>query len=155
MYWGNGGITQCILNLGTRQRWVVNFIHWLLYPWGRSPWYPSLWWNGTLIHSRWSVNHCWSANSSYHYIIYILLQLKNLLFPFSKKIVCVGHYFEIFPLCLLQCLIAWPTKWLERKHIILGLVTLHHSEMWSQNCVTKSRSLEGRYIWQHFKWPCA
>ena len=29
-----------ILNLGTRQRRVVNFTAQLLYPWGRSPWYP-------------------------------------------------------------------------------------------------------------------
>jgi hypothetical protein len=29
-----------ILNLGTRCRWVVNYILLPLYPWGNSPWYP-------------------------------------------------------------------------------------------------------------------
>jgi len=34
--WGNGGVALCILNLNTRWRWVVSFMSWLLYPWGKS-----------------------------------------------------------------------------------------------------------------------
>jgi hypothetical protein len=39
-YWGIGGIAPHILDLSTRWRWVVSFIRWLLYPQGKSPWYP-------------------------------------------------------------------------------------------------------------------
>jgi hypothetical protein len=39
-YWGSGGITPHILNLGTKWRWVVNFTPRLLYPQGKRPWYP-------------------------------------------------------------------------------------------------------------------
>jgi hypothetical protein len=39
-YWGNGGVALCILDLGTRWRWVVSFTPQLLYPQGKSPWYP-------------------------------------------------------------------------------------------------------------------
>jgi hypothetical protein len=38
-YWGSGGITPRILDLGTRWRWVVSFTARLLYPQGKSPWY--------------------------------------------------------------------------------------------------------------------
>jgi hypothetical protein len=34
------GIGPLIHNLGARWRWVVNFMHWLLYPWGKTRWYP-------------------------------------------------------------------------------------------------------------------
>jgi hypothetical protein len=37
---GSGGITPRILDLGTRWRWVVSFTPRLLYPQGKSPWYP-------------------------------------------------------------------------------------------------------------------
>jgi hypothetical protein len=37
---GSGGIAQCILDLGTRWRWVVSFTPRPLYPQGKSPWYP-------------------------------------------------------------------------------------------------------------------
>jgi len=40
MYWGSGGIAPCILDLGSRWRWVVSFTLRLLYPQGKSPWYP-------------------------------------------------------------------------------------------------------------------
>jgi len=33
-------IVPCILNLGTGWRWVVSTRLWLVYPWGKSPWYP-------------------------------------------------------------------------------------------------------------------
>jgi len=33
-------VDPCILDLGTRWRWVVSFTIWPLYPQGRSPWYP-------------------------------------------------------------------------------------------------------------------
>jgi hypothetical protein len=33
-YWGSGGIVPCILDLGTRWRWVVSFTHRPLYPQG-------------------------------------------------------------------------------------------------------------------------
>jgi hypothetical protein len=39
-YWGSGGIAPCILDLGTRWRWVVSFTPWPICPWGKSPWYP-------------------------------------------------------------------------------------------------------------------
>jgi hypothetical protein len=39
-YWGSGGIAPCIFDLGTRCRWVVSFMPQLLYPQGKSPWYP-------------------------------------------------------------------------------------------------------------------
>jgi hypothetical protein len=39
-YWGSGGITPRILDLGTRWRWVVSFTPQLIYPQGKSPWYP-------------------------------------------------------------------------------------------------------------------
>jgi len=35
-----GGIVPCILDLGTRRRWVVSFTPRLLYHQGKSPWYP-------------------------------------------------------------------------------------------------------------------
>jgi len=38
--WGSLGIALHILNLSTKWRWVNSFITWLLYPWGKSPWYP-------------------------------------------------------------------------------------------------------------------
>jgi len=31
-YWGSGSIVPCILNLGTRWRWVVSFTSQPLYP---------------------------------------------------------------------------------------------------------------------------
>jgi hypothetical protein len=40
VYWGNEGIAPRILDLRTRWRWVVNFTPQLLYPQGKSPWYP-------------------------------------------------------------------------------------------------------------------
>jgi len=39
MYWGTESIAPRILHLGTRWRWVVSFMTWSLYPWGKSPWY--------------------------------------------------------------------------------------------------------------------
>jgi hypothetical protein len=39
-YWRSGGITPCILDLGTRWRWVVSFTPRPLYLQGKSPWYP-------------------------------------------------------------------------------------------------------------------
>jgi len=38
--WGSGGIGTHILNLGITWRWVVSFMLWVLYSWGKSPWYP-------------------------------------------------------------------------------------------------------------------
>jgi len=38
--WGSGDIAPCILDHGTRWRRVVSFIPWLLYPQGKSSWYP-------------------------------------------------------------------------------------------------------------------
>jgi len=35
--WGSGGIGPCILNLRIRQRWVVGFMNWSLYPQERAP----------------------------------------------------------------------------------------------------------------------
>jgi hypothetical protein len=40
MYWRSGGIAPHILDLGTRWGWVVSFKPQLLYPQGKSPWYP-------------------------------------------------------------------------------------------------------------------
>jgi hypothetical protein len=34
------GTAPCILKLGTRWRWMVSFMPWSLYPWGKSPRYP-------------------------------------------------------------------------------------------------------------------
>jgi hypothetical protein len=39
-YWGSGGITPRILDLGTRWRRVVSFMPLPLYLQGKSPWYP-------------------------------------------------------------------------------------------------------------------
>jgi hypothetical protein len=39
-YWGTGSIAPRIFDLGTRWRWVVSFTPRLLYPRGKSPWYP-------------------------------------------------------------------------------------------------------------------
>jgi hypothetical protein len=39
-YWGIGGIAPRILDPSTRWRWVVSFTPRLLYPQGKSPWYP-------------------------------------------------------------------------------------------------------------------
>jgi hypothetical protein len=39
-YWRSGGIAPRILDLGTRWRWVVSFTPRLLYPQGKSPWFP-------------------------------------------------------------------------------------------------------------------
>jgi hypothetical protein len=39
-YWGSGGIVPGILYLSTGWRLVVSFTPWLLYPQGKSPWYP-------------------------------------------------------------------------------------------------------------------
>jgi hypothetical protein len=43
---GSGGIAPCILDLGTRWRWVVSFMPRSLYPQGKSPWYSldRRWW---------------------------------------------------------------------------------------------------------------
>jgi hypothetical protein len=43
MWWRHvvsGGIVPCILDLGSRGRWVVSFMLQLLYTWGKSPQYP-------------------------------------------------------------------------------------------------------------------
>jgi hypothetical protein len=39
-YWGSGGIEPHILDVGTRCRWVVSFATRVLYPKGKSSWYP-------------------------------------------------------------------------------------------------------------------
>jgi hypothetical protein len=39
-YWGSTGIAPYILDLGPRWNWVVSFTPQLLYPQGKSPWYP-------------------------------------------------------------------------------------------------------------------
>jgi hypothetical protein len=39
-YSGSGGTAPHILDLGTRWRWVVSFMPWLLYSQGKCPWYP-------------------------------------------------------------------------------------------------------------------
>jgi hypothetical protein len=41
-YWRSGGISPCILDLGTRLRCVISFMPWPFYPQGRRPWYPSV-----------------------------------------------------------------------------------------------------------------
>jgi hypothetical protein len=41
--WGSGGIPPCIIDLGTRWRWGVNFTPRPLYPQGKSPWGPLDW----------------------------------------------------------------------------------------------------------------
>ena len=38
--WGSWGIAKCIILLGTRCRWVVNFMPWLFYALGKSLCYP-------------------------------------------------------------------------------------------------------------------
>jgi hypothetical protein len=38
-YWGSVGIVPCILDLGTRWRWVASFTSGPLYPQWKSPWY--------------------------------------------------------------------------------------------------------------------
>jgi len=38
VYWGSGGISPWILDLGTGWRWVVSFISRPLYPQGKSRW---------------------------------------------------------------------------------------------------------------------
>jgi hypothetical protein len=38
--WDSGGIAPCILDVGTRCRWMVSFTPRSLYPHGKSPWYP-------------------------------------------------------------------------------------------------------------------
>jgi hypothetical protein len=43
---GDGGIALCIIDLGTRWRWVVSFMPWLLYPQWQGPWY--LWIGGCM-----------------------------------------------------------------------------------------------------------
>jgi hypothetical protein len=40
-YWRSGCIAPCILDLGTRWRWVISFKPRPLYIQGKSPWYPS------------------------------------------------------------------------------------------------------------------
>jgi hypothetical protein len=37
---GSGGLAPCVLELGTRWRWVVSFTPWPLYRQGKSLWYP-------------------------------------------------------------------------------------------------------------------
>jgi hypothetical protein len=39
-YWTSGGTAPRVLELGTGWRWVVSFTPRLLYPQGKSPWYP-------------------------------------------------------------------------------------------------------------------
>jgi hypothetical protein len=39
-YWGSECTAPCILDLGTRWRWVVSFTSRTPYPQGKSPWYP-------------------------------------------------------------------------------------------------------------------
>jgi hypothetical protein len=48
-YWGSGGITPLIIDLGTRWRWVVSFTPRPLYPQGKSSWYPF----GKRLGGRW------------------------------------------------------------------------------------------------------
>jgi hypothetical protein len=41
------GVAALILILGTVWRWVVSFVTWLAYQWGKSRWYPvNGWWAG-------------------------------------------------------------------------------------------------------------
>jgi hypothetical protein len=40
VYYGSGGVTPRILNVGTRWSWVVSFTPRPLYPQGKIPWYP-------------------------------------------------------------------------------------------------------------------
>jgi hypothetical protein len=39
-HWRSGGVAPHILNLGNIWNYMVSFMHWLLYPWGRCPHYP-------------------------------------------------------------------------------------------------------------------
>ena len=49
--WGESrGLGPLIHNLGSGRRWEVNPFHWLLYPWGKSCWFPlSRRWGGPYI----------------------------------------------------------------------------------------------------------
>jgi hypothetical protein len=38
-YWGSRNIAPCILDLGSRWRWMVSFTPRPLYPYGKRPWY--------------------------------------------------------------------------------------------------------------------
>jgi hypothetical protein len=44
VYCGSGDIAPCILDLGTRWKWLISFMHWPLYPQGKSP--GTLWIDG-------------------------------------------------------------------------------------------------------------
>jgi hypothetical protein len=48
-YWGSGGIAPCILDLGTRWRWVISFTFGPLYPRER---YPCTHWIGDWVGPR-------------------------------------------------------------------------------------------------------
>jgi hypothetical protein len=39
-YWGSGTMAPCVLDIGTRWRWVVSFTPRPIRPQGKSPWYP-------------------------------------------------------------------------------------------------------------------
>jgi hypothetical protein len=70
MYWVSGGIAPCILNLGTRWRWVACFMPQSLYTHGKNSLYPLVrrlggqpqpvwtWWQREKIPSL----HCWEFN---------------------------------------------------------------------------------------------
>jgi hypothetical protein len=54
VHWGSGGISPRILDLSTRQKQVVSFTPWPLYPQRKSPWYP--------LDRRLGGPHSWSGH---------------------------------------------------------------------------------------------
>jgi hypothetical protein len=88
-YCGSGGIAPYILKLSTVWRWVVNFMSWPLYPWGKSSCYPlNIRLSATQSQSGWGGKEknshncpCWELNHSHPAcsIVSILTQLLHTL----------------------------------------------------------------------------
>jgi hypothetical protein len=107
-YWGSDGIAPHILDLSTRWKWVVSFTPWLLYPQGKSPWYP--------LDRRLGWPHSWSGSGDEVKNSQPLLGLEP---PIIQSVV--------------QCYIT-ELSWLLLSYIMFILMLYSHLQFFQSIC---------------------
>jgi len=149
-YWGSGGTAPCILDLGTRWRWVVSFTPWLLYPRERAP--GTQWivvWVGprAMITQKTNIWNCIFHNEEsfliisgfqcwiFEHVLLLHYNTTNLLLPYQKSV--------LFPSLLqtsgllfgqtvtfdsnLHLELSIPYVYLFQRLIHLSCIKLHHT----------------------------
>jgi hypothetical protein len=125
-YKGSGGIAPCILNLGTRWRWVVCFTFQPLYPQGKSP---SAHWLGGWVGPHEPLSYlirkeCWSCEASLMCVILCLFSVgplsELLLLVMLNKCNITVKFFWV---------ISW-VKWLNGEQTFWGPSLSSSSGLW-------------------------